>query len=401
MAKKRFGNPDKIPDPLLIALISQFLSNHGFNSSLRIFNTERRKRPKKHQIITDTYGEKYTQGIPQLDEIFRMFMTKQNAKKLAKPGAESKTKSASPSSANSKSESSSDSSEEETDASSDIESTNLTSANGAKPTTPTKSSSPSSSDSDDVSDNSAVGGIPEPNAHSTKKSLKRKASSSSSDSSSSSSSSSESESDSSEEQIPPAKRAKIEDSLHNTSDNNGDNKSESSSSSSSSSESENQPVKRTTGRAEAVTNSRSTNSDSTSSSESDSSSSASSSDEHEAEAEQETPKDDTAATTLVEASSDTSVTITGDVNPVQSSVAIGKKHIGARPSKLAELSANARDGEYISNDYVSYNYADRAYNDLSVTRGKGFTKEKNKKKRGSYRGGAIDTSGGKGFKFED
>ena len=57
--------------------------------------------------------------------------------------------------------------------------------------------------------------------------------------------------------------------------------------------------------------------------------------------------------------------------------------------------------ELSSNAYVSYDYADRAHAKLIVTKGKGFTKEKNKGKRGSYRGGAIDTSGGKGFKFKD
>ncbi|KAK4951275.1 jun-like transcription factor [Elasticomyces elasticus] len=40
------------------------------------------------------------------------------------------------------------------------------------------------------------------------------------------------------------------------------------------------------------------------------------------------------------------------------------------------------DEKFKSNEYVSYEYADRAYQDLSVTKGKGFTKEKNKKKRG-------------------
>ena len=59
------------------------------------------------------------------------------------------------------------------------------------------------------------------------------------------------------------------------------------------------------------------------------------------------------------------------------------------------------DPKLASNAYVSYDYADRAHQDLSVTRGKGFTKEKNKKKRGSYRGGAIDVDGRKGIKFED
>ncbi|KAF2197887.1 hypothetical protein GQ43DRAFT_379948, partial [Delitschia confertaspora ATCC 74209] len=59
------------------------------------------------------------------------------------------------------------------------------------------------------------------------------------------------------------------------------------------------------------------------------------------------------------------------------------------------------DPKFSSNAYVSYDYADRAHADLIVTRGKGFTKEKNKKKRGSYRGGLIDTAGGKGIKFDD
>ena len=78
-----------------------------------------------------------------------------------------------------------------------------------------------------------------------------------------------------------------------------------------------------------------------------------------------------------------------------------KKHQGAKPTPLAELSSNTQDDSVISNKYKNYDYADKAYKDLSVTRGKGFTKEKNKKKRGSYRGGAIDTSGGKAHKFED
>lgn len=77
-----------------------------------------------------------------------------------------------------------------------------------------------------------------------------------------------------------------------------------------------------------------------------------------------------------------------------------KKHTGARPTPLALLSEQPTD-HLLSNDYVPYAYADRAFKDLSVTRGKGFTKEKNKKKRGSYRGGPIDISGGKSFKFED
>jgi len=59
------------------------------------------------------------------------------------------------------------------------------------------------------------------------------------------------------------------------------------------------------------------------------------------------------------------------------------------------------DPKLASNKYVAYDYAEQAHRDLSVTKGKGFTKEKNKKKRGSYRGGIIDVDGRKGIKFED
>ena len=91
-----------------------------------------------------------------------------------------------------------------------------------------------------------------------------------------------------------------------------------------------------------------------------------------------------------------------DQSPKKSAVPKTKvKHKGAKQTPLAALSVNAPENSYISNKYQNYDYAEKAYQDLSVTRGKGFTKEKNKKKRGSYRGGAIDTAGGKSFKFED
>ena len=44
-------------------------------------------------------------------------------------------------------------------------------------------------------------------------------------------------------------------------------------------------------------------------------------------------------------------------------------------------------------------YGFKAHQDLIVTRGKGFQKEKNKKKKGSYRGGAIDM-GSHSVKFQ-
>jgi hypothetical protein len=59
------------------------------------------------------------------------------------------------------------------------------------------------------------------------------------------------------------------------------------------------------------------------------------------------------------------------------------------------------DPKLASNAFVPYDYAQKAHEKLIVTRGKGFTKEKNKGKRGSYRGGYIDIEGKKGIKFED
>ncbi|KAH7065412.1 SRP40, C-terminal domain-containing protein [Macrophomina phaseolina] len=59
------------------------------------------------------------------------------------------------------------------------------------------------------------------------------------------------------------------------------------------------------------------------------------------------------------------------------------------------------DPKFASNAYVPYDYAQRAHEKLIVTKGKGFTKEKNKGKRGSYRGGLIDTNKVNGIKFDD
>lgn len=57
---------------------------------------------------------------------------------------------------------------------------------------------------------------------------------------------------------------------------------------------------------------------------------------------------------------------------------------------------------FASNKYVPYDYANKAHQDLIVTKGKGFTKEKNKKKKGQgFRGGMIDIDVKRGIKFDD
>ena len=56
------------------------------------------------------------------------------------------------------------------------------------------------------------------------------------------------------------------------------------------------------------------------------------------------------------------------------------------------------DPKLASNAYRGHDYGDKAHEVLSATRGKDFTKAKNKKKN-SYFGGAIDISGGRAVKF--
>ncbi|KAI9507361.1 SRP40, C-terminal domain-containing protein, partial [Russula earlei] len=48
-----------------------------------------------------------------------------------------------------------------------------------------------------------------------------------------------------------------------------------------------------------------------------------------------------------------------------------------------------KDNSFESRGACAYDYGARANQDLISTRGDGFRKEKNKKKRGSYRGGDI------------
>lgn len=400
--KRRFGKPDKQPDPVLLALIAQFFSNHGFKSSLRIFTTERQKRSRKG-VFTDTYGEKHTVGLPQLDVIFRRYQEQNKVKPSSKAVNDEST--------------SGESEAEEAD--SDVEMADGVDAKSESEDGSSSSSSSSSAESSDESEKEVV------QSKANSKTLKRKASSSSSGSSESSSTGSDSSASEKDER--PSKKAKVQSAKPES--NSESSASSSSSDSESEAESEEPAAKVLLPESDSSSSSSSSEADSESDSdsgsgneqetaskpndaESDSSDSSSddtsvSSEENDVDEEKVAPKvaspiPTTKTTTQPRASSDSSATLQGDPAPLPPWPE-RKKHTGARPTRLAELSAtyDQNDPSYIDNKYVSYDYADRAYKDLSVTRGKGFTKEKNKKKRGSYRGGAIDTSGGKAFKFND
>jgi hypothetical protein len=61
------------------------------------------------------------------------------------------------------------------------------------------------------------------------------------------------------------------------------------------------------------------------------------------------------------------------------------------PDEVEFLDERLKDNSFNAKYGANGSYGEKAFKDLSVTRGKGFRHEKTKKKRGSYRGGAIDT----------
>ena len=71
-----------------------------------------------------------------------------------------------------------------------------------------------------------------------------------------------------------------------------------------------------------------------------------------------------------------------------------------REDEVEFLDARLRDNTFLAKPCAVNSYGHKAHQDLVVTKGKGFLKAKNKKKKGSYRGGAIDT-GSHSIKFDD
>ncbi|KAI0317576.1 SRP40, C-terminal domain-containing protein, partial [Amylostereum chailletii] len=71
-----------------------------------------------------------------------------------------------------------------------------------------------------------------------------------------------------------------------------------------------------------------------------------------------------------------------------------------KADKVVFVDEKLKDNTFESRGVSANDYGARASADLIVTRGDGFRKEKNKKKRGSYRGGEI-TMQSHSFKFAD
>jgi hypothetical protein len=62
-----------------------------------------------------------------------------------------------------------------------------------------------------------------------------------------------------------------------------------------------------------------------------------------------------------------------------------------KSDNVSSLDISLQDMSYMGKPGAG-DWGAKAHADLIVTRGKGFTKEKNKKKKGSYSGGMIDQS---------
>ena len=457
MKRRIHGAPDRpAPPPELLTLVGAFLAEYGFKSTGRLYTNERNAR-KVLNGWDDDIGVKLAKGTPSLEKIYRDWH-KGTVAELNNDTSSSGSDSGS--SSGSDSDSDAESSSSDSDSDSDVEMKDASQPKNTKtkalkkPKSPSPSSSSSSdSDADDEDEKPVksdkvkkqakqVSAAPTVSGMINK--LKRKAESSSSDSSSS-----DSESEP-EHEKPQTKKPKTSEVIISKAASLPSSKPSESSSDSQSSESSSASEESDTGEEEgvkAIAAKPPATSDDNDSDSSSASSSSSSDSENSSESEAELDEVKIAAAVPLpgsDESSTSSTTVQGDSKKVSASSASDpnssatssddssdssdeevsktlpvaktakaakvtknitpkekKPHKGAQPTPLAALSAGAQKEEYLSNDYVSYDYADRAYKDLSVTRGKGFTKEKNKKKRGSYRGGTIDTGPGKGFKFED
>nr|XP_053645758.1 nucleolar and coiled-body phosphoprotein 1-like isoform X2 [Cherax quadricarinatus] len=68
-----------------------------------------------------------------------------------------------------------------------------------------------------------------------------------------------------------------------------------------------------------------------------------------------------------------------------------KKNEPYRRVRAEEVDVDYKfDNSFKAKQGAQGSWGERAYRDLKETRGKGYRQEKNKKKKGSYRGGALD-----------
>jgi hypothetical protein len=452
LKRRATGEPPKsAPAVQLLTLIEAFLSEYEFTGTSQALKTEIASRGETIEKIA---------GAPSLGKIYNEWnelksgvsVDKHVIQKQEKVVKKKKGK-------NAESSSSSDSSSESDSEHTDVEMTDAPLAKKSSPKQsplPSSSALSSSSDSDAEDEKEAV--IVKAVSPKPKATLKRKAPSSSSSSGSTSNSSSDS---SSEDEAPKAKKLKpaqssssdsSSDSDTNSSTNDKATKAENGKALSSSSDSGSDSDSDSTSEDEApkakkskkaATSSESGSSSSDSDSDSDSSTNSIAAKvplpDSDSESSSESDSDSEGAEKKPPVSSDTSATLSDGPKKASldsdssSDSSSSDSEADTKPAKVAKITTTARqlspplppdpvakllkkkvnepfsripkdvkvDPRLASNAFVPYDYAQKAHQDLIVTKGKGFTKEKNKKKRGSYKGGYIDVEGKKGIKFED
>jgi hypothetical protein len=395
------------PPSELLQLVAAFLDSYGFESSGRLFTQERNQKRKLEAWKDDVGTKKLPKGMPDLVQIYKDWKAdwrgasdEETSSDESESGAseEQKTKSdrksTDESSSGEDSGSDTESSEDEKPKSKKDQNTTTKSARKAKSMSP--SSSSSESESDDASTSKAKADATNSESESDS------AESSQSDNSDTGSSDSEAESKKTANKItssvsekpsqatlvsvkegsdssvtlkgnsPPKQFSPAVASSSSSSSSGSSSSAESESDSDSASESDSNSASKSTPqqpsqlpKTASTTSKQSKKRKAPSSSSSSSSSSSASEDENEEKAKEKSPPSSS----------------TSDAN-----------NVSQHPSKKAKIS-NAPfqripsdtkvDPRLASNKYVPYDYAERAHQDLIVTKGKGFTKEKNKKKRGS------------------
>ncbi|KAJ9618774.1 jun-like transcription factor [Taxawa tesnikishii (nom. ined.)] len=404
----------------LLGLVADFLAQNGYDKAAR----EVKKQAEKKGVALESAQDE-SETAPTLGELYAQWQAQQPA--VAKAGDDSN-------------DSSSSSDDDDSGSSEDEEEEKQPSKKRKASPTPSSSSASSTSESESDED------VAPPPKKAKKETKKARAAS---PSSSSASSSASSESDDSDDDSGSASSSSDDDDEdgRSSSSSSGSEESDSSSSSSSSSSSD----------------SDSDSSSSESDSDSDSSSSSSSSEEEKSKKSKKKSKDTKTVKVTIKPETDnsrsSSATLTGDsankptdtllvpALPVAGASAStsSDEHSGMHPDRLAGMQntqsrtlkrkasntfetpaavpatdenikrlkkANVPfsriptdqyvDPKFSDNRFVHYDYAQKAHEALIVTKGKGFTKAKNKGKRGSYKGGKIDLGVGAGtIKFED
>jgi hypothetical protein len=410
--------------PTLMELVFNFCYEHGFSEAAHQIRLETTKREKTKDYDSPVSWTNASQGHPKLVEVFQQWKATAKAPE-DKMDVDKLDDSDSDSTSDDSSDSTSDSDSDSTSASgSDSDSDSEEEAQPTKaPTSKTKpkvdSGSDSDSDSSDTSDSSdstdsdeeeetIAAAIPLPESDS-----------SASDSDSSDSVDSDSDSSTQPTTSLPSKAKTVVETagaaikaginslkrkvevLSESSDSDTDTDSDSDSDDS---ESDSKPATKKT-KTQATNKESTSEDDSDSSVDSDSDSDSSDSSGSDSDNDSAT----TPASTLppiakapkTGSHSDSSVTLMHQSPPLPLSKAEAKQAKSTERFQRIKADQITVDPRFSSNAYQSYDYADKAFRDLSVTKGKGFTKEKNKKKRGSYRGGPIDSQGVNSIKFDD